>query len=114
MENINQIIINYLNKSEIDFINMFYDIGEYIVKENINIDEIELYLKNKYGIVIAFTKRNLKNMILLYNKYDKNNLSELKKYDWLKITQILKNKKINNYVNNNTLEELKKLKKRII
>ena len=94
----------------INLLNMFYDIGELIKKNNIDLVELELYLKSKYGIIISFTKRNFKNMILLYNKYEKNELETLKEYDWNQIIQILKKQKVNKYQNNNTLNEIKNLK----
>lgn len=112
MEKINNIIIKYLNNeiTMINLLNMFYDIGELIIKKNVDLIELELYLKNKYGIIISFTKRNFKNMILLYNKYEKNELEKLKEYDWNQIIQILKKQKVNKYQNNNTLNEIKNLK----
>lgn len=115
MEETNKIILKYLNK-EIkmkELLNMFYEIGEFISKNNIELKELEMYLKKIYGISIVFTKRNFKNMIKLFNNYEKNNLKELEQYDWLRIIQILNNKKINDYVNNDTLIELNQLKNRI-
>lgn len=114
MEEINKIILEKIQeKIEMkDLLNMFYDIAECILKNNIDLKELELYLKNIYGVSIVFTKRNLKNMVKLYNNYDKNNLKELEQYDWISVIQKLNNKKINNYVNNDILIELNELKNR--
>lgn len=115
MEETNKIIKKYL-KQELkmkELLNMFYEIGESISKNNLDFKELELYLKNIYGISIVFTKRNFKNMLKLYDNYEKNNLKELENYDWIRIIQKLNNKKINNYVNNDTLLELNQIKNRI-
>lgn len=115
MEETNKIIKKYL-KQELkmkELLNMFYEIGESISKSNLDLKELELYLKNIYGISIVFTKRNFKNMLKLYDNYEKNNLKELENYDWIRIIQKLNNKKINNYVNNDTLLELNQIKNRI-
>lgn len=115
MEETNKIIKKYL-KQELkmkELLNMFYEIGESISKNNLDLKELELYLKNIYGISIVFTKRNFKNMLKLYDNYEKNNLKELENYDWIRIIQKLNNKKINNYVNNDTLLELNQIKNRI-
>ena len=112
MDEINKVIIKYLNNeiTMINILDMFYDIGELIKRNNIDLIELELYLKSRYGIIISFTKRNFKNMILLYNNYEKTELDKLKDYDWNQTIQILKKQKVNNYKNNNTLNEIKKLK----
>lgn len=115
MEETNKIIKKYL-KQELkmkELLNMFYEIGESISKNNLDLKELELYLKNIYGISIVFTKRNFKNMLKLYDNYEKTNLKELENYDWIRIIQKLNNKKINNYVNNDTLLELNQIKNRI-
>ena len=116
MEETNKIILNYFQKkiTKIDLLNMFYDIGEIIEKNKIDLIELELFLKKKYGISIVFTKRNFKNMIKLHNNYQKDELKKLQQYDWLKVIQILNNKKINNYENNDCLIELNELKNRVI
>lgn len=115
MEETNKIITKYLTQElkMKELLNMFYEIGESISKNNLDLKELELYLKNIYGISIVFTKRNFKNMLKLYDNYEKNNLKELENYDWIRIIQKLNNKKINNYVNNDTLLELNQIKNRI-
>ena len=46
MKETNKIISNYFQKSitKIDLLNMFYDIGECIVENDIDLKELELYL----------------------------------------------------------------------
>ncbi len=113
MEEINKIILTYFQKKikKIDLLNMFYDIGEIIEKNKIDLKELELFLKNEYGISIVFTKRNFKNMIKLYNKYQKEELIDIQQYVWYDVIQILNNKKINNYEIDYCLIELNELKK---
>lgn len=115
MEETNRIILNYFQNdiTKIDLLNMFYDIGEFISRNNIDLKELELYLKKIYGISIVFTKRNFKNMIKLCNNYKKNDLIKLQQYDWFKVIQMLNNKKINSYENDYCLIELNEIKKRI-
>lgn len=112
MENIKIIIMNYIKKdiNMLDLLNMYYNIGKHIEDNEINVLELEIYLKNTFGIVISFTRRNLKNMVKLYKKYNKQSLIELEKYKWIQVIEILNNKKINNYTKDESLIELKNLK----
>lgn len=115
MENTKTIILQYLKKelTMLDLLNMYYEIGKYIDEQKIDILDLEIYLKSLFGIVISFTRRNLKNMVKLYKKYDKNELVKLQQYKWIQIIEILNNKKINDYTKDESLIELKNLKNMI-
>jgi len=95
--------INNLLKNNINILSLnklYYDIGKILFNENnINLNELEIFLKSKYGIVICFTRRNFKNMILAYNE----NKNIEKNINWENI--------INNKINDNLLNELIELKK---
>lgn len=115
MENTKTIILQYLKKelTMLDLLNMYYEIGKYIDEQKIDILDLEIYLKSLFGIVISFTRRNLKNMVKLYKKYDKSELTKLQQYKWIQIIEILNNKKINDYTKDESLLELKNLKNMI-
>ena len=115
MENTKTIILQYLKKelTMLDLWNMYYEIGKYIDEQKIDILDLEIYLKSLFGIVISFTRRNLKNMVKLYKKYDKSELTKLQQYKWIQIIEILNNKKINDYTKDESLLELKNLKNMI-
>lgn len=71
-------------------IEMYYQIGSFIQEyQPKQIKELERYLKNKYGVVIAFTERNLINMIHFSN-LNPSLLSKLKDITWKNILVILK------------------------
>lgn len=88
--------IDYIIKKYIDKINnekqiaMYYEIGSFIKQNKLNVKNIDLFLKDKYGIVIAFTDRNLNNMVK-FSRYDKKQLEKLKKITWKNILLIMKN-----------------------
>lgn len=122
-------------------ISMYYQIGKVIKKKKINTKELELYLKEKYGLVIAFSQRNLNNMTKFSN-YNEEQLEKLKKITWKNILVIMKyddslinicikynptKLELENYIKTNkklkqnpnlelddTLEEIKKLKENMI
>lgn len=91
MQHLVVVINKYLkfidNKNQI---NMYYEIGKYIDENNLNYKEIELYLRKYYGLVIAFTERNLKNMVR-FSKYNENLLKKLEQITWKNILVIMKN-----------------------
>lgn len=71
-------------------IGMYYQVGSLIKEyQPKQIKDLELYLKNKYGVVIAFTERNLINMIHFSN-LNPNLLSKLKDITWKNILVIMK------------------------
>lgn len=138
MDKVNQIIMNTLN-NKIDnasLINMYYEIGKQINTNNIKTKELEYFLKQKYGITILFTERNLNNMVKFSKLSNINNYLEL---PWKLILILLKKdqdytlfckqyyptkKQMVEYINNgkipkknetfeldDTLEEIIKLKK---
>lgn len=83
---------------------LFYKIGKLINNyNNRQLIDLELFLKSRYGIVIAFTKRNLINMINFSLKDDVNNYIDI---PW---KYIIKNKYIKDN-NDDTLKELINLK----
>ena len=91
MDIVEKIIEKYLNNINNEKqIQMFYEIGNIIRSNNINVIELSLYLKKQYGVVIAFTDRNLNNMIKFSN-YDKSLLNKLKQITWKNILLIMKN-----------------------
>ncbi len=79
-----KIVIDKYLKKKIDnstLIQMYYEVGCIIKDNDLNLTELELFLKHTYGLVIAFTKRNLLNMVKLSNQ-DTNTISKLKKITW--------------------------------
>lgn len=139
MEHIQYLIETYLdNIDNQKQITMYYNIGLYIRTHKLNTKELELFLKDKYGIVIAFTERNLNNMVKFSN-YNKTKLSKLVNITWKNILVIMKYSddlidicleykptkyQLENYIKNNkqlqkndiielddTLDELKKIRK---
>ncbi|MBP3461013.1 MAG: hypothetical protein J6K21_01190 [Bacilli bacterium] len=63
-------------------IELYYNIGEYIYKKNKNIYEIEDILRNNYGLLIGFTRRNLNNMLRFYKVYNNYDINKLKRIEW--------------------------------
>ena len=92
MNDIYYIIENTLIKKidNASIIDMYYQIGLKLKKDKLSSKEIAFYLKQKYGIVIAFTERNLNNMIK-FSLYDTSLLPKLKKITWKNILVIMKN-----------------------
>ena len=58
-------------------IEIYYNIGKYILNEHKNIYEIEDILREKYGLLIGFTRRNLNNMLKFYKTYSKYDINKL-------------------------------------
>jgi len=143
MDEIHKIIKNNLNKNINNelLISMYYQIGLTIKNKNINTKELELFLKSKYGLLITFSQRNLNNM-LKFSEYSEKQLKKLQKITWKNILVIMKyddslidicikynptKLELENYIKQNktlkynenielddTLEEIKKLKKNMI
>ena len=94
MNNIEKQIDAVLNKkiTNESLIRMYYEIGNtiknYTSKE---LKELELKLKYKYGVVIAFTDRNFIHMIHFSN-YSNKLLPEFEKITWKNILVIMKEK----------------------
>lgn len=77
-------------------VSLYYQIGFYLFEHHISIHtlkRIEWELKNEYGIVIGFTRRNLILMMQFYSVYDKSRLNYLKAIPWHQHLYLLKNKK---------------------
>jgi hypothetical protein len=116
-------------------IDMYYKIGKLINDKKIDKKLLEQFLKEKYGVVIAFTERNFKFMTIFSN-IPETELDKYKLLPWKLIIVLLKRKdlidlcleyhptkyQLENYIKNNkklekndyfelddTLEELKKL-----
>ena len=90
MDNIDKTINKYIDNIDNDKqIMMYYQLGNIIKEKKLNIRTVALYLKEKYGIVIAFTDRNLNNMVKFSN-YTKEDLTKLKKITWKNILVIMK------------------------
>lgn len=89
MDKVNQIIMNTLNNiiDNASLINMYYEIGKQIDTNNIKTKELEYFLKQKYGITILFTERNLNNMVKFSKLSDINDYLEL---PWKLILILLK------------------------
>ncbi len=90
MDEIVKIIDSYLN--DIDNskqIDMFYEIGKKINDLKINKKDLELFIRGKYGLSIAFTDRNLSNMVK-FSKYDKKLLNQFEQITWKNILVIMK------------------------
>lgn len=120
-------------------IDMYYKIGKLIKKEQIDKKNLELFLKEKYGIVIAFTERNL-NYMVLFSGITLKELDKYKLLPWKIIIILLKRKdlidlcllyrptkqQLENFIKNNkplvqnkcfelddTLEELRELQAKL-
>lgn len=107
-------IENYIEdnlKKEItnnSFIEMYFNIGKILSDKNYKeFQLLELYLKNKYGIVIGFTKRNLNNMKHFYNFYKNIDLNYINNISWKTHLLIINKKDISllNIVNNYRLNK---------
>lgn len=86
MDIINSYIFDIDNKKQI---NMYYEIGCYIKENNIDIKKLALYIRENLGLTIAFTDRNLNNMIKFSN-YNKSLLNKLEQITWKNILVIMK------------------------
>lgn len=90
MDKIIDIINSYLfdidNKKQI---HMYYEIGYYIKENNIDVKKLALYIREKLGLTIAFTDRNLNNMVKFSN-YNKALLNKLEQITWKNILVIMK------------------------
>lgn len=86
MDIINSYIFDIDNKKQI---NMYYEIGRYIKENNIDIKKLALYIRENLGLTIAFTDRNLNNMIKFSN-YNKSLLNKLEQITWKNILVIMK------------------------
>lgn len=135
-------IIQKAFQQELDnekLIDMYYKIGKLIKKEKIDKKNLELFLKEKYGIVIAFTERNL-NYMVLFSGITLKELDKYKLLPWKIIIVLLKRKdlidlcllyrptkqQLENFIKNNkplvqnkcfelddTLEELRELQAKL-
>ena len=92
MNDIYYIIESTLSKTidNASIIDMYYQIGIKIKEKKLNLKEVEYLLKQRYGIVIALTERNLNNMVK-FSDYDISLLAKLKKITWKNILVIMKN-----------------------
>ena len=63
-------------------VEIYYEIGKYIIEENYNIFKMEDNLRKEYGLLIGFTRRNIKNMIKFYKTYKDYDINVLKKIPW--------------------------------
>lgn len=86
--------LNYEQTSK-NLIDIYYMIGKYLSVNKTqfkykNIYELEELLRNKYGLIIGFTRRNLMNMVTFYETYKDKNINELNKVSWNKHLLILK------------------------
>lgn len=65
-----------------ELIEIYYELGKYLYIKKSNIDKVENILRNKYGLLIGFTKRNLKNMYNFYKIYKDYDINKIKKINW--------------------------------
>lgn len=114
MDSIIKQINELLNEEDYDkisskIIEIYYNIGKYILNEHKNIYEIEDILREKYGLLIGFTRRNLNNMLKFYKIYSKYDINKLKKIPWnlhlIIMKQEEKEKLINYCLNYNISKE---------
>lgn len=114
MDSIIKQINELLNEEDYDkisskIIEIYYNIGKYILNEHKNIYEIEDILREKYGLLIGFTRRNLNNMLKFYKTYSKYDINKLKKIPWnlhlIIMKQEEKEKLINYCLNYNISKE---------
>ena len=82
------------NKTSEQLINLYYEIGKYLYYHENDFKYKTIYvleekLRNKYGLVIGFTKRNLINMLNFYKSYNLD-IKLLSKVEWSKHLLIMK------------------------
>lgn len=95
-----------INESEV--IKLFYNIGKILNHNKITYYELSIldgFFRNKYGLIISLSKKNLVRILKFYQKCKNINIDILKKIDWNSYL-ILINKKnyeqlINIYIDNN-------------
>lgn len=76
-------------------VSLYYQIGSYLCNHHISSSTLRILeweLKNQYGVVIGFTKRNLLWMMHFYHAYSKSNLEYLKWISWHQHIHLLKKK----------------------
>lgn len=101
-------------------IELYYQIGKIIGINQISVKDLkilEIELKQEYGIMIGFTKRNFIFMTEFYNTFSKKEIGSLKQLTWFQIIKQMKHKnqdkieykkkQTENYI----LEEILKLQK---
>lgn len=102
IEHINQIqlyISNVLSHpiDNSNLILLYYQIGAYLSTHNFSSHDLKILeweLRQTYGIVIGFTKRNFLFMMQFYQTYMESDLSNLQKISWNNHLQLLKLKDI--------------------
>lgn len=100
-------------------IEIYFEIGSYLFnnKNKFNykiIYDTEQKLRNRYGLLIGFSRRNLNNMIKFYETYHDYNIDILKKINWDKHLIIMKQQNknelmeycINYNITNNNLRKI--------
>lgn len=76
---------------------LYYQIGVYLGTHDFSSHELKILeweLRQTYGIVIGFTKRNFLLMVKFYHTYLESDLPTLEKVSWNQHLQLLKRKDI--------------------
>lgn len=61
-------------------IEIYFELGRYL--ENNNLNDVQNLLRERYGLLIGFSRRNLKNMQKFYSLYKDKDINFLKKISW--------------------------------
>lgn len=98
-------------------ISLYYQIGSYLCNHHIpvsNLKILEWELKNQYGVIIGFTKRNFISMMHFYDTYSKSNLAYLKWISWHQHLYLLKKNQRKFVLMKNSISKKIKCRKKCI
>ena len=73
----------YISKKLVE---IYYDIGKYLYNNKNKsykiIYDTEQLLRNKYGLLVGFSRRNLNNMLKFYETYSSYDIKKLREINW--------------------------------
>ena len=89
---------NYLYVSK-KLIEVYYLIGKLLSNKNYNeVHKTEQILREKYGLTVGFSRRNILNMIKFYEIYQNYNIDDLVNISWNKHLLIMKQNNHEEYI----------------
>lgn len=90
------LLLNDYEKISKEIIILYYKIGKFLQTNDVHKLENDLF--NRYGLLIGFTRRNLRNMKNFYNMYKDYDIDILKKINWDNHLIIMKQKDFKYYI----------------